>query len=54
MVDILQQTIKERADKESVLKCPNCGAEMIDNTFIRGSKLAGGAECSECDCKMFF
>lgn len=49
---IIKQETKNKSDKK--LKCPECGNEMIDNTFMHGSRLAGNAECLKCKTRLKF
>jgi transcription elongation factor Elf1 len=57
---ILDQYQKAREDKENqdkeIFTCPKCGKRMIDNTFQRGSRLAGEAHCTTvgCDYRIIF
>jgi hypothetical protein len=54
--DILDKIIKEKeaeAKDEELAICPDCKEPMIDNTFMRGSRLAGSMEC-HCGYKIMF
>ena len=45
---------RENEEKVVVSKeempCPNCGKVLVDNTFVRGSRLAGEACCTAVGC----
>ena len=43
---------EEAAKRKNIALCPKCGNEMLDNTFMRGSKLAGRLDCQKCGLKM--
>ena len=58
-MNILEQTIKETKEKkkrkEEISKCFKCGSiNVIDNTFMRGSRLAGQIICNECGALTMF
>ena len=58
-MNILNQTIKEiknkKEKKKEKSKCFMCGSSnIIDNTFMNGSRLAGQKKCKECGLLIMF
>ncbi len=58
-MNILEQTIKEQKNwkksEKRKAKCFKCGSkDVIDNTFMRGSRLAGQIKCNKCDSLIMF
>ena len=58
-MNILDQTLKEqkrkKKDKEILSKCFKCGSkDVIDNTYMRGSRMAGRIECNKCGAITMF
>ena len=52
---VMRESRKEKKEKEELSKCFQCGSEnVIDNTFIRGSRLAGYIKCNECGALSMF
>lgn len=55
-MNILEQVLKEQEDKkkkDEPAKCPLCGGEVEDNTFMHGSRTAGSMQCKNKDCGYF-
>ena len=58
-MNILDQNIKEireeKKRKEEKAKCWKCGSrDVVDNTFMRGSRLAGQIKCNKCGALSMF
>ena len=58
-MNILDQTIKEikkeKKHKEEISKCFKCGSkDVIDNTYMRKSRLAGQIQCNKCGALTMF
>ncbi len=58
-MNVLNQIIKENREnkkmKEEKAKCFKCGSsDVIDNTFMRGSRLAGQIKCNKCGALSMF
>lgn len=52
-MNILDQIIKENREKKKIKeekeKCFKCGSsDVVDNTFMNGSRLAGQIVCNKC------
>ena len=58
-MNILEQTIKENREKKKsqkrIEKCFRCGSkDLVDNTFMNGSRLAGQIVCNKCGAVIIF
>ncbi|MCK4454488.1 hypothetical protein KAU51_04100 [Candidatus Parcubacteria bacterium] len=58
-MNILDQTLKEqrqkKKDKKTLSKCWKCGSkDIVDNTFMNGSRLAGQIKCNKCGALSMF
>lgn len=51
ILDKIQNEQKREKEKDNMSFCPNCGKPMIDNTFMRGSRLAGSQHCTNPNCR---
>ena len=51
----MKETKKEKKHKEEMSKCFKCGSkDVVDNTFMNGSRLAGTIECNKCGALSMF